>query len=153
MSIRAGKPEAAAVIWAPDAAGRRNLGEAVRSARKRGLTRSAMSLVAGAGLTYIGWKFAGAFAMALGALTLVAVLASPLGAYGRLERAGAEIARLVSAAMTWLVMTSVYLLFFTPFGRATRHGKRDPLQRGFDPQAPSYWIDRPPTKRDYERQF
>jgi hypothetical protein len=65
----------------------------------------------------------------------------------------------VGAPIGWLVshvvLAVVYYGILTPIGLALRLCGRDPLRRKFDPQAPSYWVDRPPARnvKSYFRQF
>ena len=65
----------------------------------------------------------------------------------------------VALPIGWVVsnvlLAIVYYGVLTPIGLALRLAGRDPLQRRFDRQAPSYWVDRPPQAdvRRYFRQF
>ena len=43
-----------------------------------------------------------------------------------------------------VVMGAIFYLAITPFGVVMRLVGKDPLRRGFDPEAASYWIDRTP---------
>jgi len=62
----------------------------------------------------------------------------------------------VSLPVGWLVSHAVLALVYygilTPIGLVLRLIRRDPLCRNFDPQARSYWIDRP-ASRDVKRYF
>jgi hypothetical protein len=62
----------------------------------------------------------------------------------------------VSLPIGWLVshavLGTVYYGILTPIGLVMRACGRDPLCRKFDPQARSYWVDRP-TCRDVKRYF
>jgi hypothetical protein len=66
---------------------------------------------------------------------------------------------IISVPIGWLVshvvLAVVYYGILTPIGLALRLCGRDPLCRKFDPQAPSYWVDRPPARnvKSYFRQF
>ncbi len=44
-----------------------------------------------------------------------------------------------------LLMAIGFYLVFTPIGLILKICGRDPLYRGFDPQASSYWVKRPPA--------
>ncbi|TWT58497.1 hypothetical protein KOR42_18720 [Thalassoglobus neptunius] len=54
-----------------------------------------------------------------------------------------------------LIMAMVYYLVVTPVGMIRRRRHGDPLHREFDPEADSYWVERPGQKPDesYFRQF
>ncbi|MFO0906146.1 MAG: SxtJ family membrane protein [Pirellulales bacterium] len=54
-----------------------------------------------------------------------------------------------------VVLALVYWLVITPIGLALRACGKDPMQRGFDPSAASYWQERPRTrdKKSYYRPF
>ena len=62
----------------------------------------------------------------------------------------------VSLPIGWLVshavLAIVYYGILTPIGLVMRLAGRDPLRRKFDPQARSYWVDRP-AARDVKRYF
>jgi saxitoxin biosynthesis operon SxtJ-like protein len=54
-----------------------------------------------------------------------------------------------------LLLALIYYLIFTPVGLAMRLFGRDPLQRRFDREAPTYWIEHNPAgdPARYFRQF
>jgi hypothetical protein len=54
-----------------------------------------------------------------------------------------------------LILISIYYLVLTPIGLCLRLVGYDPLERRFDPEAESYWVERdPPEQPDrYFRQF
>jgi hypothetical protein len=56
---------------------------------------------------------------------------------------------------TRLVLGLMFYLVFTPMGVIMRLFGRDPLKKGIDKTAPSYWrdADPPPTPDTYRRQF
>ena len=62
----------------------------------------------------------------------------------------------VSLPIGWVVSHAVLALVYygilTPIGLVMRLCGRDPLCRKFDPQARSYWVDRP-APRDVKRYF
>ena len=71
---------------------------------------------------------------------------------------GAEIGRQhgIGRLLAVLFLTPVFWLFFVPFGLLLRAGRRDRLERWFDPAAPSYWHrrdDAPRSKSSYEKAF
>jgi hypothetical protein len=58
-------------------------------------------------------------------------------------------------AISHLLLALIYYLIFTPVGLAMRLFGRDPLQRRFDREAPTYWIEHNPADDParYFRQF
>jgi hypothetical protein len=60
-------------------------------------------------------------------------------------------------AVTTMVLTLFYYLVITPAGLLARCLGRDFLSRRWDPQAPSYWLQRGPSApkvpADYEKQY
>ncbi len=54
-----------------------------------------------------------------------------------------------------VLMAIIYFLVFTPIGLAMRLFGRDPIQRRFDRDAPSYWVEHDPggDPARYFRQF
>lgn len=91
----------------------------------------------------IGWGLAGTAAA-------LAVL-SPGGAYAALERGLGRAARVVGRGLTWLLLTPIYLLFFTPFRLLLRRRARDRLARRFPGGLPSYWVTREAERLPPER--
>ncbi|HEX7343019.1 MAG TPA: SxtJ family membrane protein [bacterium] len=66
----------------------------------------------------------------------------------------------LAAALAWfntrLVLGLTFFLVFTPIGLILRLFRKDLIKERFDPQAKSYWIDRPSAPFDrtrYEKQF
>ena len=61
----------------------------------------------------------------------------------------------VGTVSTWVLLVPLYYTFFTLFRLAFRRGRRDAMQRWWDPQADSYWSPLPqrPGADSYERQF
>jgi hypothetical protein len=61
----------------------------------------------------------------------------------------------IGLAVLCLFMAATYYLVLTPLGCVLRACGRDPMQRRFEPQAESYWVDRPeqPPVEQYFRQF
>lgn len=92
----------------------------------------------------------------LAGLTLVLALLSPLGAYAKVKQIVGWLAMGIGIGMSWLLLTPLFYLFFLPFRFLFRRGTRDPMQRLFEPRAPTYWkkraVETPPAST-YERQF
>jgi hypothetical protein len=93
-----------------------------------------------------------AFAMAAG--VLLSALLSPHGLHAGLERLFEATGRAVGRAMTWIVMLPLFYLFFLPFGRLRRRGRRDRLRRYFEADADTYWEPHAPVpSSSRERQY
>ena len=65
------------------------------------------------------------------------------------------VAKGIAKAVTWLLLTLVFFLVFTPYGIVMRLIGRDSLDRKWDPAAKSYWIQReePFDVERFERQY
>jgi hypothetical protein len=61
----------------------------------------------------------------------------------------------VGLVVSYVVLAVLFFAVFAPIGMLLRRLGRDPLQRGFDPNAPSYWSKAPPRRdrASYFRQF
>ena len=89
------------------------------------------------------------------ALVLTAAWLSPNGAYAAIQRVVNAVAHAVGVALTFILMTPIFFLFFVPFRALGRRGRRDRLQRAFPhPEAPTFWIERAqqPTPETSRRQ-
>jgi hypothetical protein len=106
---------------------------------------------------FLAWsRTLGAIVWTIAALTLAEALLSPQRAYTAIQRAVGLLATAVGVGMTWLLLTPLYYLFFFPFGILFRRGRRDRLERWFEPHSPTYWKRRrieSLSAADYERQF
>jgi hypothetical protein len=60
------------------------------------------------------------------------------------NRAWMALGRLLNKVVSPIVLGAMYFLLITPIGLIMRASGRDPMQRGFDPQTSSYWIQRDP---------
>lgn len=61
------------------------------------------------------------------------------------------VARGIARALTWLLLTAVFVLVFTPWGLVARALGRDPLDRKIDRNRASYWIRRQDGGFDRQR--
>ena len=52
------------------------------------------------------------------------------------------VSRGIARALTWLLLTVVFVLVFTPYGMIMRAMGKDPLERKIDRNRSSYWIVR-----------
>lgn len=139
--VRAGRPEAAAAIWDWKGDGGDRAARAAK-ARKGAVLRAVVGGAAGALFFFALARpiFAGVV-WGISGLTLLLGLASPLGAYAAIDRLVMAASRVVGTALTWLLLTPVYLFFFAPFGWLFKRGRRDPMRRAFDRDADSYWSE------------
>lgn len=138
-----GQSEAAAAIWdwsaerpaKPDAGGWRN-------PRLRGAVQGGIALGAGA-LLWVFWSHVGGgIVLGIGGLMLLASQISPTGLYLGIERGLQSLGHALSRAVSWLLLASVFYLFFLPFGKLFRRGSRDAMRRFYEPEATTYWEPR-----------
>jgi hypothetical protein len=90
----------------------------------------------------------------LAALNLLLGLAAPR-AFGAIDRALQAFGRGCGIAVTWLVLTLLFYLFFLPARLILLAARRDPLERRFPDTPTSYWVPRRSVKSmdDYRKQF
>jgi hypothetical protein len=127
------------------------------AARKRGLLGGVIGLAVAAVFFFLLKRPVGAAVVAAVAVlfTLLALLA-PLTAYKSVTRALDRFAHAVGTAVTWVLLTLMYYLFFVPLGWFLRLRGKLAITRSFDSRRPSYWIsreDRARTPESYRRQF
>ena len=155
MVLREGNPKAAAAIWHWRA--EEPVSEARPSAASVRLRGSLQALVGAAfGLaSHLFWsKTVAIVAFTAAGLVLFCALASPHGLYALLRRLFEATGRVVGRAMTWIVMVPIFYLFFLPFGKLMRRGRRDRLHRYFDAEAETYWEPHTPIPTSsLERQY
>ena len=143
VQVRPGRPEAAAAIWDPKGADpARERAAAARAARRGGALRAAVGATAGGALFWLWSQWIGSVVLTVSALLLLASSLSPTGLYAVIERGFAALGRWTGAALTAVTMTAVFYLIFFPFGALFRRGRRDPMQRFYEPERESYWNGR-----------
>lgn len=62
----------------------------------------------------------------------------------------------IGFVVSHVLLGTVYYVLVTPIGLIMRAAGYDPMHRRFDPEAPSYWVERDGEERDprsYFRQF
>jgi hypothetical protein len=139
-TLRVGSPKASAAIWRwragePDSEPR----PSAASVRVRG-TLQALAGTAFGVASHLYWsKTVAIVAFSAAGVVLFCALASPHGLYALLSRLFEATGRVVGRAMTWIVMLPIFYLFFLPFGKLLRRGRRDRLHRFFDRDAQTYW--------------
>lgn len=143
--LRAGRPEAAAVIWtgrAEAASPPAKRGAKGPHARLRGLLQGGVGIAFGALLVWLGHPRIGTVAASLGALVAVAALVSPTGLFAAIESGFATLGAWTGRALTWLLMPAIFYGFFMPFGLLFRRGRRDAMRGFYESEAPTYWSQR-----------
>ncbi len=117
LAHRAGRPEAAAAIWQwRGSATGPETGTGWRNPRVRGALQAAAALGAGTLVWLFGSHTLGALMLAAGGLVLLASLLSPTGLYAGIERALQAASGALGRAVSWLLLATVFYLFFTPYG-------------------------------------
>ena len=72
-----------------------------------------------------------------------------------LERAGQWLGRMVGIGITWLMLLPLFYLCFAPARLVMGLMGKDPMQRHFEPDSGSYWVDHKPSTlpHPYTRQY
>ena len=98
----------------------------------------------------------GVMAAILGA-TVVVTLGSGLlfpALYRTLDRWRRKLGTAVATGLTWVLLTLLFLLVFTPGRLVLRLRRADPMRRAFPTSNATYWVNRTDAdKSDYTRQF
>ena len=137
-----GRPEAAAAIWSWQAEVAAPAEDSPGKARLRGALRALVAGLIGALLFFLWSRTVGAVVLGIAGVILASALFSPLGLYTTLERLFAALGRATGRALAWLLLVPIFYLFFLPFGRLFRRGRRDRMKRFYDCEASSYWEPR-----------
>lgn len=76
-------------------------------------------------------------------------------AFDALERLGQKLAHAVALALTWILLMPFFYLCFAPARLILMLMGKDPMQRHFEPNRSSYWVDHKPptTSQPYTRQY
>ncbi len=103
----------------------------------------------------VGARILSAVVLTVTASLLLCALLSPTGIYAAIDRAFQALGRWVGRALSWILLPAIFYLFFFPFGRLFRRGKRDTMKRSFDAEADSYWQPHRgvSASKSYPRQF
>jgi hypothetical protein len=92
------------------------------------------------------WFFGGAartWALGAGVAFATAALVVP-GLLGPANRLWALLGKVLHKVMSPLVLGAMFFLVVTPMGIVMRWLGKDPLRLRFEPELPSYWLDRTP---------
>ena len=112
-------------------------GEA-RAARRGAVLRTVIGLLIATALAF--WKpWLAIVVVAVSLITLALALASPRGAYARLEHGLQRFAHGVGMTVTWIVMPVLYYLLFLPVGWLLRTRGKLRLSRSPDSALATYW--------------
>jgi len=139
-TLRAGRAEAAAVVW--------GWGTSVRSAmeasrrhraRVRGGLQALAGGIVGTALYAVASQRAAVLVWTVTGVVGVCALVSPLGLFVAIERSFAGLGRWTGGALSWLLLPIAFYGFFVPFRALFRRGHRDSMRRYFDAQSQSYW--------------
>jgi hypothetical protein len=115
-----------------------------------GLSLGAVCLVWAAVLSWRGEPRAAVWlAGAAPLLALVALLAP--AALRPIRAVWMPVAHTIARAVTWLMLTTVFVLVFTPYAMILRALGKDPLERKLDRGRSSYWIAREEPRGDPAR--
>ena len=147
-------PSALIWNWRPqDDAGAR--AQEAAAARKRGLLGFAIGLVAALVIHHYR-PVAGFVVGGVAVLFLLLALASPLTLYPKVMGLLDRFAHLVGTAVTWVLMTVLYYIFFLPAGLLLRTGRKLAITTHPDRGLPTYWSqadERQRAPEAYKKQF
>jgi len=125
------------------------------AARREGLARAAVGMVAG-GLVWLWKPLLGSVVLAVTLALLLVALASPLGANRTIATGLRRFGHAVGLAVTWVLMTLIFYLLFYPVGLVLRGLGRLGLTFGAERGRASYWEPvawERVTAESYRRQF
>lgn len=121
------------------AAGSAPLRPSARRVRVRSAVRCAVGM--GVALLLFLWKpLLAAVVAAVSLLLLLVGLLSPLGVYAAVERGLERFAHAVGVAVTWILLTPLYLVLFVPLGLVLRRRSLR-LTLGPDSGLSTYWSE------------
>lgn len=127
-----------------------------RGGRKRRAVIQAVIMAAVATLMTMVWHKI-RLGLAIYCLSAVVVISGflipPL--FFALERGGQWLGRMVGLGITWLMLMPFFYLCFAPARLILKLRGKDPMQRRFERNLNSYWVDhKPPTgPQPYTRQY
>ncbi len=141
-SPRAGRPEAAALIW--DWRAETPAAPKAESAGRARLHGSLQALVAAAiGGAIFVWlsQTVGTVVLTVAAIVGFSALVAPTTLYAAIQRLFMLLGQWTGRALAWVMLVPLFYLFFFPFGLLFRRGRRDRMRRWFDGEdaGSSYW--------------
>ncbi len=144
-----GRPEAARAIWTVLPSPGASDSERRATIAHRRVAGSIRALIGGC-LGILAYSFLsramGIAILTLSSLVLFAALVSPAVLYAGIERLIAVSSEWVKRFVTFATMVSLFYLLFLPFGKLSRRGRRDRLNRHFDADASTYWVSHRGTR-------
>jgi hypothetical protein len=154
-TLRAANPEAAAAIWRWREGGAQiETGPSAASVRLRGSLQALVGYAVSAAFYWFWSPIPALIALVLTSVVLLCALVSPHGLYALIHRLFEATGRVVGLATTWAVMAPIFYLFFLPFGKLMRRGRRDRMRRYYESEANSYWEPHTPMRTStLERQY
>ena len=140
-SRASGRSSAAAAIWRWDEVDGEtvDVGAVARRKRLRGLVQGLVAGSLGGVMFWLGLRTPATVVWTLAVVVSGSAVLAPMSLYAAIERGFATLGRWTGLALGWILLTPVFYLFFAPFGKLLRRGRRDRLQRRLDPDATSYW--------------
>jgi Saxitoxin biosynthesis operon protein SxtJ len=109
--------------------------------RTFGLTLGGVCLLWAAVLFWRGESGGARWFLGAAPVLALAALAAP-GTLRPVHRVWMPVTRAVARGLTWVMLTVVFLVVFTPYGVVSRLLGRDPLEQKIDRRRASYWIRR-----------
>jgi hypothetical protein len=149
------------IVWnwrqvADPGADRSRLAAEVAAVRRRGLIQAAVGFAAALALGLLWRPAAGYVVAGVTAILLLIALAFPLTLHQKVQRGLQVFGHAVGMAVTWVLMTLLYLLLFLPVGLVLRATGKLGITTRPDPRAASYWKTTDParhTPAQYRKQF
>lgn len=149
------------IVWnwrqaADPGASRSRAAAEAAAARRRGLIQAAVGFAVALGLGLLWRPVAGWVVGGITALLLLIALAFPLTLHAKIQRGLQVFGHAVGMAVTWVLMTLLYLLLFLPVGLVLRATGKLGITTRPDPRAASYWKTTDPsrhTPQQYRKQF
>lgn len=119
-----------------------------RQSRQLGLILAAIFL-------FFAWRKASVIGAGIGGLLLLAGLVAPQ-LLNPLTRLWLKFGLLMAKVMNPIVLGVIWLLVFAPIALVRRLAGKDSMRRKLEPEAASYWIEKPAanyTLEEFKRQF
>jgi len=118
------------------------------------LFQAAIPLAMSSYFLYKGKPVISGILFGLGAMMLITGFLVP-ALFNRIEKIGQELGRVVSVAITWILLVPMFYLVFVPGRLILKLNNIDPMCRQFPTNALTYWVPRKPVADvdNYKRQY